>query len=314
MCYRYRFTVTSPIIAVDNLTKSYGDVQALRGVSFSVQEGEVFGLLGPNGAGKTSTVEILEGMRPADSGRATVCGLDPHASGNQLKEMIGAVLQSTALPDKIRVSEALNMFASFYKRHRDVGQLLQRFGLEEKRNAFYSSLSGGQKQRLALAMSLVNEPRVVFLDEPTAGLDPQVRREIYAIIEELKTGGTTLLLTTHYIEEAERLCDRVAIVDHGRVIALGTPRDLKQSSAGKTRIEIRLARPESDGALGRLDAVTSVHSTDGVYVVQSTGVPRTIVALVKYLEAQNNELASLEIATPSLEDVFLELTGRRLRD
>jgi ABC-2 type transport system ATP-binding protein len=306
--------VTSPIIAVENLTKRYGDVQALRGVSFSVQEGEVFGLLGPNGAGKTSTVEILEGMRPADGGSATVCGLDPHASGDQLKELIGAVLQSTALPDKIRVMEALRTFASFYKRHRDPEQLLQRFGLEEKRNAFYSTLSGGQKQRLALAMSLVNEPRVVFLDEPTAGLDPQVRREIYGIIEELKAGGTTLLLTTHYIEEAERLCDRVAIVDHGQVIAQGTPRELKQRSAGKTRIEIRLARPEAEAAIGQLEAVTSVHSNDGTYVVQSTGVPRSIVALVKYLETQGNELASLEIATPSLEDVFLELTGRRLRD
>jgi ABC-2 type transport system ATP-binding protein len=314
MCYRYSFTVTSPIIAVENLTKRYGDVQALRGVSFSVQEGEVFGLLGPNGAGKTSTVEILEGMRAADGGHVSVCGLDPHASGGQLRELIGAVLQATALPDKIKVSEALNLFASFYKKHRDPVQLLQRFGLEEKRHAFYSQLSGGQKQRLALAMSLVNEPRVVFLDEPTAGLDPQVRREIYSIIEELRTGGTTLVLTTHYIEEAERLCDRVAIVDHGQVIALGTPRELKQSSAGKTRIEIRLAHPESDEALGRLEAVTSVHSSDGVHFVQSTGVPRTIVSLVKYLEAQGNELASLEIATPSLEDVFLELTGRSLRD
>jgi len=306
--------VTSPIIAVENLTKRYGDTQALRGVSFSVQEGEVFGLLGPNGAGKTSTVEILEGMRPADGGRAEVCGLDPHSSGSELKELIGAVLQFTALPDKIRVSEALNMFASFYRRHRDTGQLLQRFGLEEKRRAFYSQLSGGQKQRLALAMALVNQPRVLFLDEPTAGLDPQVRREIYAIIEELKAAGTSILLTTHYIEEAERLCDRVAIVDHGQVIAQGTPRELKHRSAGKTRIEIRLARPEADSALAQLEAVSGVHSTDGVHVVHSTGVPRTIVALVKYLEAQNNELSSLEIATPSLEDVFLELTGRRLRD
>jgi ABC-2 type transport system ATP-binding protein len=306
--------VTSPIIEVENLTKRYGDVQALRGVSFSVQEGEVFGLLGPNGAGKTSTVEILEGLRPADGGRATVCGLDPHASGDALKQQIGAVLQSTALPDKIRVSEALNTFASFYQRHRDVDQLLQRFGLEEKRQAFYSQLSGGQKQRLALAMSLVNDPRVVFLDEPTAGLDPQVRREIYTIIEELKSSRKTILLTTHYIEEAEKLCDHVAIVDHGQVIAMGTPRELKQRSAGKTRIEIRLARPEPDRALGQLEAVSGVHATDGLYVVQSTAVPRTIVALVKYLEAQGNELAGLEIATPSLEDVFLEITGRRLRD
>jgi ABC-2 type transport system ATP-binding protein len=306
--------VNSAIIEVENLTKRYGNVEALRGVSFSVREGEVFGLLGPNGAGKTTTVEILEGMRPADGGRATVCGLDPHASGDALKQEIGAVLQSTALPDKIRVSEALNLFASFYKQHRDTDQLLERFGLQEKRHAYYSQLSGGQKQRLALAMSLVNEPRIVFLDEPTAGLDPQVRREIYAIIEELRSSRKTILLTTHYIEEAERLCDNVAIVDHGRVIAQGSPRELKQRSAGKTRIEIRLARPEPDGALGQLDEVASCHSTDGIYVVHSTGVPRTIVALVKYLEAQDNELASLEIASPSLEDVFLELTGRRLRD
>jgi ABC-2 type transport system ATP-binding protein len=314
MCYRYSFNVNPPIIAVENLVKSYGDVQALRGVSFSVQEGEVFGLLGPNGAGKTSTVEILEGLRPADGGRASVCGLDPHASGGKLKELIGAVLQATALPDKLRVSEALQMFASFYKRHRDPDHLLKRFGLEEKRNALYSTLSGGQKQRLALAMSLVNDPRVVFLDEPTAGLDPQVRREIYSIIEELKAGGTTLLITTHYIEEAERLCDRVAVIDHGQVIALGTPRELKARSAGRTRIEARLARPETESALAELEAVSGVHTDDGRYVLQSSAVPRSIVALVKYLEAQGNELASLEIATPSLEDVFIELTGRRLRD
>ncbi len=304
----------SHIIEVENLTKRYGTVQALRGVTFSVCEGEVFGLLGPNGAGKTTTVEILEGMRPADGGKVSVCGLDPHASGDALKQVIGAVLQSTALPDKIRVSEALHMFASFYDKRRDPAQLLQRFGLQEKRHAFYSQLSGGQKQRLALALSLVNDPRVVFLDEPTAGLDPQVRREIYAIIEELKTSRKTIFLTTHYIEEAERLCDRVAIVDHGQVIALGTPRELKQHSAGKTRIEIRLARPESSSDLQQLDAVAACHCQDGLYVVHSTAVPRTIVSLVKYLEARGNELASLEIAAPSLEDVLVELTGRRLRD
>src|SRR6266403_2045887 len=243
------------VIEVENLTKRYGDVEALRGVSFSVSEGEVFGLLGPNGAGKTSTVEILEGLRTPDSGRVSVCGLDPQRSGAEFKHEIGAALQSTALPDKMRVHEALDLFGSFYPRRRGTAELLKRFGLEEKRNAFYSQLSGGQKQRLALAMALVNDPRVIFLDEPTAGLDPQVRREIYDIIEELKKEKKTILLTTHYIEEAERLCDHVAIVDHGKVIAL-----------------------------------------------------------VKHLEEQNNELVSLEIAAPSLEDIFLELTGRRLRD
>ena len=306
--------MSAPIIEVHNLTKRYGDVQALRGVSFEVQEGEVFGLLGPNGAGKTSTVEILEGLRPADGGIVSVCGLDPQTPGATFKQEIGAVLQSTALPDKLRVGEAVSMFASFYKRRRDPNALLKRFGLEEKRNTFYAHLSGGQKQRLALAMSLVNEPRVLFLDEPTAGLDPQVRREIYTIIEELKKERKTILLTTHYIEEAEKLCDRVAIVDQGRVIAQGTPRELKQRSAGTTRIELRLARPESDSALKQLEGVADCRASDGVYVVHSTRVPQTIVSLVKYLEANGNELSSLDIAAPSLEDVFLELTGRRLRD
>ena len=306
--------MSAPIIEVHNLTKRYGDVQALRGVSFEVQEGEVFGLLGPNGAGKTSTVEILEGLRPADSGIVTVCGLDPQTPGNDFKQEIGAVLQATALPDKLRVGEAVAMFASFYRRRRDPAALLKRFGLEEKRNTFYSQLSGGQKQRLALAMSLVNEPRVLFLDEPTAGLDPQVRREIYTIIEELKRERKTILLTTHYIEEAEKLCDHVAIVDQGRVIAQGTPRELKQRSAGTTRIELRLARPEPDAALKQLEGVADCHASNGIYVVHSTLVPQTIVSLVKYLEAHGNELSSLDIAAPSLEDVFLELTGRRLRD
>ncbi len=306
--------MSDSIVQVENLAKRYGTVEALRGVSFEVHEGEVFGLLGPNGAGKTSTVEILEGLRTADGGRVSVCGLDPQRSGPAFKQAIGAVLQATALPEKLRVSEALKLFSSFYSRRRAIPDLLRRFGLEDKRNAFYGHLSGGQKQRLAVALALVNEPRVLFLDEPTAGLDPQVRREMYDIIEELRREKKTILLTTHYIEEAERLCDRVAIIDHGRVIALGSPRELKQRSAGTTRIEVRLARPESDGALRQLDGVTDCRELEGTYVLHSTRVPQTIVALVKHLEARGNELASLEIATPSLEDIFLELTGRRLRD
>src|SRR6185437_2781575 len=214
----------------------------------------------------------------------------------------------------IRVREAIELFANFYPNPADTGDLLRRFQLEEKKNAFYRHLSGGQKQRLALAIALVNRPEVVFMDEPTAGLDPQVRREIYDIIEELKREKKTILLTTHYIEEAERLCDRVAIVDHGRVIAMGTPRELKQRSAGTTRIEVRLARPAADGTLGRLESVASSREFDGSYVLHSTHAPRTIVALVKQLEAENNELQSLEMFSPSLEDVFIELTGRRLRE
>jgi ABC-2 type transport system ATP-binding protein len=306
--------VGESIIQVENLFKNYGPVEALRGLTFEVHEGEVFGLLGPNGAGKTTSVEILEGLRTPDRGTAQVCGLNPETAGDGLKEVIGAVLQATALPAKLRVKEALELFANFYPRRADVNQLLRRFQLEEKTHAFYSELSGGQKQRLALAMSLVNDPKVVFLDEPTAGLDPQVRREIYDIIEELRRGKKTVLLTTHYIEEAERLCDRVAIVDHGRVMAMGTPRELKQKSAGTTRLEIRLARPAANGSLAHLEGVLNCHEFDGSYVLHSTRPPQTIVALVKQLEAENNELQSLEMFSPSLEDVFIELTGRRLRE
>jgi ABC-2 type transport system ATP-binding protein len=306
--------MANPILQVENLVKRYGDVEAVRGVSFSVDEGEVFGLLGPNGAGKTSTVEILEGLRTLDSGRVSVCGLDPQRDSEALKHEIGAALQSTSLPDKLRVMEALRLFAGFYKRRRSPEELIKRFGLEEKRSTYYSQLSGGQKQRLALAMALVNNPKVLFFDEPTAGLDPQVRREIYDIIEELKREKKTIVMTTHYIEEAERLCDRVAIVDHGKVVALGTPRELKARSGGTTRIEVRLSKPATDGVLKSLEGVADAREVDGAYVLHSRRPPKTIVDLVKHLETEGNELISLEIASPSLEDVFIEMTGRRLRD
>ena len=306
--------MTEPVIQVENLVKRYADVEAVRGVSFTVQEGEVFGLLGPNGAGKTTTVEILEGLRTLDSGKVSVCGLDPQRNAIELKSEIGAALQSTSLPDKLKTFEALQLFAGFYSRRRDPEELLKRFGLEEKRNTFYSKLSGGQKQRLALAMALVNNPRVLFFDEPTAGLDPQVRREIYDIIDELRHQKKTIVMTTHYIEEAERLCDRVAIVDHGKVIALGTPRELKARSGDKTRIEVRLAKAESESDLVQLDGVTDCRSLNGTYILHCQRPPQAIVSLVKHLEASGNELVGLEIATPSLEDVFIELTGRRLRD
>jgi ABC-2 type transport system ATP-binding protein len=306
--------MNSSILQVEKLVKRYGDVEAVRGVSFNVEEGEVFGLLGPNGAGKTSTIEIMEGLRTPDSGRVSVCGLDPQKKPQELKHEIGAALQATSLPDKLRVIEALRLFASFYRRHRSPEELLKRFGLQEKRNTFYSQLSGGQKQRLALAMALVNDPKVLFFDEPTAGLDPQVRREIYDIIEELRREKKTIVMTTHYIEEAERLCDRVAIVDHGTVIALGTPRELKERSGDKTRLEVRLARPEPEEILKSLEGVSEGRILGDSYILHCQRPPQAIVSLVKYLESTGNELVSLEIATPSLEDVFIELTGRRLRD
>jgi ABC-2 type transport system ATP-binding protein len=314
-----RYPIGSPlmpnsVLQVDNLVKRYGDVEAVRGVSFQVAEGEVFGLLGPNGAGKTSTIEVLEGLRPRDAGNVSVCGFDPQKSANELKHEIGAALQSTSLPDKIRVYEALSLFAGFYKRRRKPEELLKRFGLEEKRNAFYSTLSGGQKQRLALAIALINDPKVLFLDEPTAGLDPQVRREIYDIIEELKREKKTIVLTTHYIEEAERLCDRVAIIDHGKVIAQGTPLDLKQSSADTSRIEVRLAKPATIDSLKQLEGVAEAREVGNGYVLHCQRTAPAIFSLVKSLETQGNELVALEISAPSLEDVFIELTGRRLRD
>jgi len=306
--------MTPSVLQVENLSKRYGEVEAVRGISFQVAEGEVFGLLGPNGAGKTSTVEILEGLRDADGGSVKVCGYDPKTQSGELKHEIGAALQATALPEKLKVIEALHLFAGFYKRRRNPEELLKRFGLVEKRTSFYGQLSGGQKQRLALAIALINDPKVVFLDEPTAGLDPQVRREIYDVIEELRRDKKTIVLTTHYIEEAERLCDRVAIVDHGQIIAQGTPRELKQTSADKTRIEVRLAREASEEKLRALEGVSDCRTLNGSYVLHCQRPPQAIVSLVKHLEAETNELVSLEISSPSLEDVFIELTGRRLRD
>ncbi len=270
--------------------------------------------LAPTAPGKPRRSKFSKACAISTAAASSVCGLDPRRDAEKLKNEIGAALQSTSLPDKLKTFEAIKLFAGFYTRRRDPEELLKRFGLVEKRDTFYSKLSGGQKQRLALAMALVNNPRVLFFDEPTAGLDPQVRREIYDIIDELRREKKTIVMTTHYIEEAERLCDRVAIVDHGKVIALGTPQELKNRSGDKTRVEVRLTRPESEAVLAMLDGVTDCRNLNGGYALHTQRPPQAIVSLVKYLETQGNELVSLEIATPSLEDVFIELTGRRLRD
>lgn len=211
------------VISVQGLQKSYGGVEAVKGIDFEVRAGEIFGILGPNGAGKTTTVEILEGLRPRTGGSAAVLGFDPEKQTQQLKDRIGVCLQATNLPAKMRTHEALDLFASFYTRSVSTQKLLDRLQLAEKRNAYYETLSGGQKQRLALAMALVNDPQLLFLDEPTTGLDPQIRLEIHRLIEELRAEKRTVVLTTHYLEEAERLCDRVAIMDEGRIVAMGTP-------------------------------------------------------------------------------------------
>jgi ABC-2 type transport system ATP-binding protein len=302
------------VVRVADLRKSYGPVEAVRGISFEIARGEVFGLLGPNGAGKTTTIEILEGLRRPDGGTVEVCGYNPAKEQTLLKQRIGAQLQSTVLPDKIEVEEALRLFASFYQRTLSVDDLLGRFGLAEKRKAYFDTLSGGQKQRLALALALVNDPELVLLDEPTAGLDAMVRRDIYALIEQLRAEQRTVLLTTHYIEEAERLANRVAIVDQGRLIALGTPRDLVQRSGEGTRMEVRLERPVPPERLRTLDAVLDCADRDGTYILRVQPVAKAAVALVHLLEAEGNELLDLHISRPSLEDVFVEMTGRKIGD
>src|SRR5271154_1150953 len=235
--------MSEPAISVQALRKSYGPVEAVRGLDFEIQTGEVFGLLGPNGAGKTTTVEILEGLRPRTGGQVTVLGYDPDTQRQKLKDRIGVCLQATNLPEKIRVREALQVFSAFYSRNVDLDRLMQRLQLTEKREAFYGTLSGGQKQRLALALALINDPQLIFLDEPTTGLDPQVRAEIHSLLEELKKEHRTILMTTHYIEEAERLCDRVAIVDEGKIIALDTPSRLQQQSRNASSIVVTCATP-----------------------------------------------------------------------
>jgi ABC-2 type transport system ATP-binding protein len=302
------------IVKVEGLRKSYGEIEAIRGISFEIRQGEVFGLLGPNGAGKTSTIEILEGLRHPDAGTVRVCGLEPARESAQLKQRIGAQLQNTVLPDKITVEEALRLFSSFYERTVAIDQLMERFGISEKRRAYYETLSGGQKQRLALALALVNTPELVLLDEPTAGLDAMVRRDIYALIERLRAEKRTVLLTTHYIEEAERLCDRVAIVDHGLIVAMGTPRELVSRSGEGARMEVRVEKAISVEHLRSLEAVLDCTERDGAYLMRVEPLARAVVALVHLLETEGNTLEDLHITRPSLEDVFVEITGRNIED
>src|SRR6202521_5216142 len=254
-------------IHVRGLRKSYGAFEAVKGIDFEVRPGEVFGLLGPNGAGKTTTVEILEGLRPRSAGDVTVLDFDPDRQKQKLKDRIGVCLQATNLPDKITVHEALKLFGAFYTRTVDGEALLKRLQLWEKRDAGYATLSGGQKQRLAIALALINDPQLLFLDEPTTGLDPQVRLEIRDLIQELRAEKRTILMTTHYIEEAERLCDRVAILDAGQIIAIGTPRELQERSANQSSIEIKLVQPLKDANLPEwTESIRSIVSEDRRFI------------------------------------------------
>src|SRR3984885_409094 len=307
-------STTSPAISMHGLKKSYGEVEAVEGNVFEIQWGEVFGLLGPNGAGKTTTVEILEGLRARSGGQVTVLGFDPDRQRQRLKDRIGVCLQATNLPGKIRVHEAMDVFASFYSRNVNLDQLLKRLQLEEKRNAFYETLSGGQKQRLALALALVNDPQLIFLDEPTPGLDPQVRAEIHTLLEELKREQRTILLTTHYIEEAERLCDRVAIVDEGRILALDTPTRLQEQCRNASSMVVTCAPPFPEPRPAGVEATESAcDSTGHTLTVRSRRPAATLVDLVKWIDQQGLELTDVRLRQPSLEDVFIEMTGKSLR-
>ncbi|MDP9004969.1 MAG: ABC transporter ATP-binding protein [Verrucomicrobiota bacterium] len=303
-------------IYVRGLRKSYGSFEAVKGIDFEVRPGEVFGLLGPNGAGKTSTVEILEGLRPRSAGEVKVLDFDPDRQKQKLKDRIGVCLQATNLPDKITVQEALKLFGAFYTRTVDGDALLKRLQLWEKKDAAYATLSGGQKQRLAIALALINDPQMLFLDEPTSGLDPQVRLEIRDLIEELRAEKRTIVMTTHYIEEAERLCDRVAIIDAGQIIASGSPRELQAKSANQAAIEIIFTQPWLGGELPSWPhAIRSTLSEDGRQIkVTSEHPARTLVEMVKWTDAQGIDLDDVRLTRPTLEDVFIELTGKKLRD
>jgi ABC-2 type transport system ATP-binding protein len=307
--------VPSPI-EVEQLEKSYGDFQAVKGIDLDVRAGEVFGLLGPNGAGKTSTVEILEGLRQRSGGRVSVLGFDPGVQTNQLKDRIGVCLQSTNLQEKMKVREAVELFASFYTRTADGDGLLKRLQLWEKRESFYVQLSGGQKQRLALALALLNDPQVLFLDEPSAGLDPQARLEIHELILDLRREQRTILLTTHYIEEAEKLCDRVAIMDEGKIKAIGSPREIQERTLADSVIELEVAQPLDGAVLPEWpEAVKTAIGEGGRAISVTSRKPaRTIVGMMKWLDEKGLELVDIHIKRPSLEDAFIELTGKSLRE
>jgi ABC-2 type transport system ATP-binding protein len=308
--------MASPAVSVSGLTKSYGTSPAVRGIDFQIQTGEVFGLLGPNGAGKTTTVEILEGLRSRSGGDVSVLGIDPATDARRLKDRIGVCLQATRLPDKITVSEAIRLFADLYSRSVDGEALLERMQLSDKRNNYYATLSGGQKQRLAVALALINDPQLLFLDEPTAGLDPQARHEIHQLVQELRREQRTILLTTHYIEEAEKLCDRVAIIDDGRIVIMGTPGDIQHRAQRSSRIEIRVGAPLPDGPLPPLAGAEHVDVfPDRLQLTVSTLHPaRTLVQLLKWIDEQGLEMTDIHLERPSLEDVFIEMTGKSLHE
>ncbi|MGC1372868.1 MAG: ABC transporter ATP-binding protein [Candidatus Sulfotelmatobacter sp.] len=305
-----------------DLRKTYqGKVEAVRGLNLEIQAGECFGLLGPNGAGKTTTIEILEGLLEPTSGEVSILGHSWSENAREMREWLGISLQETRLSEKLSVRETVELFASFYREPRSTDEVLEQLQLTEKADAWVGKLSGGQRQRLAVATALVCNPKILFLDEPTTGLDPQSRRQLWDIIREFQRNGGTVLLTTHYMDEAERLCDRLAVVDHGQIIADGSPADLIERLGGHHVVEFAVSSNGSGSAdlpaqaLWRaLPGVESVHETDGM-IALSVRVPHlTIPALLEAVARQGSRLEHLSIRQASLEDVFVRLTGRHLRE
>lgn len=297
-------------ISIANLVKHYGPTAAVDGISFEVNRGEIFGLLGANGAGKTTTLECLAGLRKPDSGELRVAGEDPVRRPRAASERVGAVLQRTELPDQLTPREALALFGSFFRRRADPDRLMACFKLGEKADAPYGTLSGGQRQRLALALAFVNEPEVVLLDEPTAGLDPQAREELHAHLLALRAGGQTVLLSTHDLDEAERLCDRVAVLHQGRLVALGAPGDLRPRGPGRIQVIRLRSRPAAHrGQLVNLAGVQSVGQEDGAWLLETGDAAATMVGLGALISAMQAEIIDLQTAAPTLQQVYLEITG-----
>jgi ABC-2 type transport system ATP-binding protein len=308
----------APAVAVRELRKSYDRVEAVRGIDFEIRRGECFGLLGPNGAGKTTTIEILEGLLAPTSGEVLVLGRRFGRDDREIRERLGVCLQQTVLSEKLSVRETLQLFRAFYREGRAPDAVIADVGLGEKAGARVGMLSGGQKQRLALACALVGDPELLFLDEPTTGLDPQSRRQVWDLVNGVKARGRTVLLTTHYMDEAERLCDTIAIVDHGRIIARGTPRELVLSLGGEHVVEIAVAGNGGEALapeqLADLPSVSSVHAQAGHMVLAVREPHVAVPALLERLRARGLELSSLMTRHASLEDVFVAMTGRHLRE
>ena len=297
-----------PVIEVDDLVKEYGSHRAVDGVSFTVEQGEIFGILGPNGAGKTTTVECVEGLRTPDSGRISVLGLDPVRDGRELKQLLGAQLQESSLPDRMRVEEALDLYGSFYRDPADSDRLIDMLGLGAKRKTRFADLSGGQRQRLSIALALVGRPKVAVLDELTTGLDPQSRRDTWELVDQVRESGVTVILVTHFMDEAERLCDRLAVIDAGKVVAIDTPAGLTERAGGEQRVRFRPSAPLDDALLLDLPEVTSVEHAGSQTVV--TGRGNLLQSVTSMLARKQIVAAELRVDQTSLDDAFVALTGR----